>query len=170
MVHWRISHRIGFSAYWVGVPAVCTSISTSHGATVWQLWSRSLSKPTHIVTLLEFLCCSPPTAPRSPYLVLLVLLLSLGLSAPSAAPLLQRLLDLRCQAAWDRLLPVQSLDQTQAGIHTGQVVPTWKENTKREIHKELIFFRVRKLIKTQLSLHPTHILIISLSNYQIACA
>ncbi|KAF3837209.1 hypothetical protein F7725_004673 [Dissostichus mawsoni] len=56
------------------------------------------------------------------YLALLALLLPLGVLAPPAAPLLQSVLGLRCQAAGERLVPLQTLDQTQAGIHTGQVV------------------------------------------------
>lgn len=45
--HWRISHGIDFSAYRVGVPTVCTSISgTSRCWAARDSRSRSLSKPT----------------------------------------------------------------------------------------------------------------------------
>lgn len=74
-----------------------------------------LSEPTHATAELEW-------KRGAAYLTLLALPLSLRLPTPPAAPLLQRLLGL---LGWRGLLPVPLLDQTQAGVHTGQVVSTW---------------------------------------------
>lgn len=64
------------------------------------------------------------------YLALLGFLLFLGLQGPSAAPLLQSFLHLWRQAAGERLILLQALDQTQASIDAGQVVPTWRQKKK----------------------------------------
>lgn len=48
--------------------------------------------------------------PAGAYLALLIVVLFLGLQAPSAAPLLQGLLDLRCQGARESLPLFQVLD------------------------------------------------------------
>lgn len=101
----------------------------TRGCSVRQLGRSSPSKPTHTTnTTKSRLRRATSSTTAAPHLALLGLFLSLGLSAPSAAPLLQRLLGLRRQAARQRRRPVQALDQTQAGVHAGQVVPACVQN------------------------------------------
>lgn len=91
---------------------------------------KELTVQTHTYynTTKSCLRCATTSTTAAPHLALLGLFLSLGLSAPSAAPLLQRLLGLRRQAGRRRRHPVPALDQTQAGVHAGQVVPACMQN------------------------------------------
>ena len=62
------------------------------------------------------------------HLVLLSLTVALGFQAASAAPLPQPVQGLAGQTSWGDLVPLRfrALDQTEAGIDTGQVVATWE--------------------------------------------